>query len=94
MNVKIDAKAEKFIKSKGEDSITVWLEGCSSWGTKEPMPSVRMGKPDNINEYNHYQIGDINVYVKSDVVAKDDELKIKCVKLLWKEKLVVEGMVY
>jgi len=58
------------------------------------MPSVRMGKPDNINEYNHYQIGDINVYVKSDVVAKDDELKIKCVKLLWKEKLVVEGMVY
>jgi len=30
MNVKIDAKAEKFIKSKGEDSITVWLEGCSS----------------------------------------------------------------
>jgi hypothetical protein len=53
-----------------------------------------VGKPDNIEEYNHYQVGDIDVYVKSNVVAKDDELRIKCVKLLWKEKLVVEGMVY
>jgi hypothetical protein len=30
MNIKIDSKAEKFIKSKGENSIEVWLEGCSS----------------------------------------------------------------
>lgn len=94
MEIKIDSKAEKFIKSKGENSIAVWLEGCSSWGTSEPIPSVRMGKPDNMDEYNHYKVGDIDVYVKSNVIAKDDELRIKCVKLLWKEKLVVEGMAY
>ena len=94
MNIKIDSKAEKFIKSKGENSIEVWLEGCSSWGVNEPTPSVRVGKPSNIEDYNHYQVGDIDVYVKSNVIAKDDELRIKCVKLLWKEKLVVEGMVY
>lgn len=30
MKITIDPKAAKFIKSKGENSIEVWLEGCSS----------------------------------------------------------------
>lgn len=30
MKVILDPKAIKFIKSKNEDSITLWLEGCSS----------------------------------------------------------------
>lgn len=94
MNIKIDSKAEKFIKNKGENAIEVWLDGCSSWGVGEPTPSVKVGKPDNMEEYKHYKVGDIDVYVKNNVVAKDDELRIKAVKLLWKERLVVEGMVY
>lgn len=53
-----------------------------------------MGKPENIEDYNHYKSGDIDVYVKSDVLAKDDELKIRLVKILWNEKLAVEGMIY
>ncbi|NLX62437.1 MAG: hypothetical protein GXZ06_08080 [Tissierellia bacterium] len=53
-----------------------------------------MGKPDNIKDYNHHRVGDIDVYVKTDVVAKNDELTIKYSKFLWSEKLTVEGMVY
>ncbi len=30
MKIIIDEKAQKYIKSKGENSITAWLEGCSS----------------------------------------------------------------
>lgn len=30
MKVILDPKAVKFIKSKGSDAITLWLEGCSS----------------------------------------------------------------
>lgn len=94
MEILIDKKAKNFIKSKGEKAIEVWLEGCSSWGPSEPQPSVRMGKPENIEEFNRYKVDDIDVYVKSDVVAKDDKLKIKYTKILWKERLTVEGMLF
>lgn len=30
MNIKIDKKAEKYIKSKGEKAIEIWLQGCST----------------------------------------------------------------
>lgn len=30
MKVTLDPKAVKYIKSKGSDSVTLWLEGCSS----------------------------------------------------------------
>ncbi len=30
MKVTLDPKAVKFIKSKGSNAITLWLEGCSS----------------------------------------------------------------
>ncbi len=53
-----------------------------------------MGKPENIEEFNLHKVDDIDVYVKSDVVAKDDELKIKYTKILWKERLTVEGMLF
>ena len=94
MEILIDKKAKNFIKSKGEKAIEVWLEGCASWGPSEPQPSVRMGKPENIEEFNLHKVDDIDVYVKSDVIAKDDELKIKYTKILWKERLTVEGMLF
>lgn len=94
MKVKMDKKAEKFIKSKGEQAIEVWLEGCSSWGPSEPQPSVRMGKPENVEEFNLYKVEDIDVYVKSNVIAKDDELRVKYTKILWNERLIVDGMLF
>lgn len=30
MKITIDDKTKKYIRSKGETSITAWLEGCSS----------------------------------------------------------------
>ncbi len=39
-----------------------------------------------------HKVGDIEVYVKSDIKAKDDEIKIKYTKILWAEKLSVEGI--
>lgn len=94
MKITIDDKTKKYIKSKGENSITAWLEGCSSWGTSEPQPSVKMGKPENIVDYEKYDANGIETYVKTDVKAKDDTLTIKHSKLLWMEKLVVEGMIF
>lgn len=94
MNILIDDKTKKYIKSNKEDSITVFLQGCSSWGTSEPQPSVEMGKPKDEEDYDKYEVEDVTVYVKSDVNAKDDTLTIKHSKMLWMEKLVVEGMIF
>ena len=92
MKITIDNKALKFLKSKGESTLAIWIKGCSSWGTGEPQPSVSMGKPQDIDEYYTYKVGDIDVYVKSDVKAKDDEITVKYTKILWTEKLSVEGI--
>lgn len=92
MKVILEPKALEFIKSNGEDSVEAWLEGCSSWGTSEPKPSVKMGKPKDLEEYDKYEVDGIDIYVRADVITKNDELKINHSKLLWNEKLTVEGM--
>lgn len=94
MKVIIEDKAAKFIKSKGHDSIELWLEGCASWGVGEPQPSVKMGTPSELEDYNKYDAGGIDVYVNVDVNAKNDELKVKYSKILWNEKLTVDGMAF
>ena len=94
MKVVIDPKAEKFIKSQGENALEIWLEGCSSWGVGEPQPSVKVGKPANVDDYDKYEVDGIDAYVRCGVDAKNDELKIKYSKILFKEKLTVEGMMF
>lgn len=94
MKVTIEPKAKKYIQSKGEDSIRLWLEGCSSWGADEPKPSVQMGKPKELDDFDLYTIDGIKAYVDKGVQTKDDELIVKHAKVLWNEKLVVEGMAY
>lgn len=53
-----------------------------------------MGKPENVEEFNLYKVEDIDVYVKSNVIAKDDELRVKYTKILWNERLIVDGMLF
>lgn len=94
MKVIIDPKAKKFIESKGEDSIRLWLDGCGSWGPSEPKPSVEMGKPEEVEDFDLYTVDGINAYVDVGVITKNDELVIKHAKILFKEKLIVEGMAF
>lgn len=61
----------------------------------EPQPSVRMGKPEeDIDDFDKYDSDGIEIYVRCDVQAKNDELKVKYSKILWNEKLIVEGMLF
>ncbi len=53
-----------------------------------------MGKPADIDAYDKYQVGEIDAYVKRGVQAKNDELIIKYAKILFSEKLTVEGMMF
>lgn len=94
MKVIIDPKALKFIQSKNEDSIRLWLDGCGSWGPSEPKPSVEMGKPEELEDFDLYTIDGINAYVDVAVQTKNEELVVKHAKILWNEKLIVEGMAF
>lgn len=94
MKVIIDPKAKEFIESKGEDSIMLWLDGCGSWGPSDPKPSVEMGKPEELDDFDLYTVDGFNAYVDFQVEATDDELAIKLEESLMDEKLIVEGMKY
>ena len=54
-----------------------------------------MGKPKgNTDEYTMTTENGINVYVRDDVQAGEDGITVKYSKFLFKESLVVEGIVY
>ncbi|NLC04058.1 MAG: hypothetical protein GX787_07270 [Tissierellia bacterium] len=55
-----------------------------------------MGKPEDdvIEDFDLYQVDGINAYVDVGVLTKNDELIIKHAKVLFKERLVVEGMAF
>lgn len=96
MKVIIEPKAKKYIESKGEDTVRLWLDGCGSWGPSEPKPSVEMGKPEEseLDDFDLYEVDGIHAYVDVGVLTKDDELIVKHAKILFKEKLIVEGMAF
>ena len=55
-----------------------------------------MGKPEEeeLDDFDLYEVDGINAYVDVGVNAKNDELLVKHAKVLFKEKLVVEGMAF
>lgn len=54
-----------------------------------------MGKPgEDIDDYDKFTVDGINVYVRVDVQAGDNGIRIKHSKFLFKESIVVDGIVY
>ena len=48
----------------------------------------------NKEAYNLIKSGEFNVYVKNNISASNDTLSIKYKKVLFSEKLIVEGIVF
>lgn len=96
MNIQIDPKAVSFLKKHKMNDIHVFVNGCSSWGTGEPQPLVLMGKPkeDEASDYDIVNQDGINIWVRVDTQVGDDGLKIKYSKFLFKESIIVSGIVY
>ncbi len=55
-----------------------------------------MGKPEEseLDDFDLYEVDGIHAYVDVGVLTKDDELIVKHAKILFKEKLIVEGMAF
>ena len=95
MKINLNDQAAQFIKKAGREDINVFVKGCSSWGGSEPQPLVIMGKPSgDLAEYTMTPVNGINDYVRNDVQSGDDGITVKASKFLFKETLIVEGIVY
>lgn len=61
----------------------------------EPQPTVLPAEPRKDKEaYNLVKVGEFEVYVKKSITASNDTLSVKYKKVLFSEKLVVEGIVF
>ena len=94
MKVVVDPKVVNLIRKKGKDSITIWMEGCGSWGGSAEQPFVRMGQPiKDRDDYDAYDVDDITVFVRVDVMPKEnDTIYVDYYKLLWMERMVLRGI--
>ncbi len=53
-----------------------------------------MGKPSGeLSEYSIQDVDGVSVYIRNDVQANEEGIKIKYAKILFKESLIVEGVV-
>lgn len=93
MRIIVEDSAKKYLEKSNETEISILLSGCSAWGPAEPQPLVVMGKPlDDIDDYDVYEDNGIKVYVRVDVIAKDDEIKILYKKILFTGSLIAQGI--
>ncbi|UTC68550.1 hypothetical protein E4O01_13165 [Treponema sp. OMZ 790] len=61
----------------------------------EPQPVVSPAAPKkDKEEFNLIKSGDVDVYVKNKIKASNDTLSVKYKKVLFSEKLIVEGIVF
>ncbi len=94
MKIILDQKVLEYLKKKNSNELTVDIEGCASWGV-EPNPSVTLGKPkENIDDFDKYDVDGVTVYVTVAANTKSGELTIKYRKILFSEKLIVEGLAF
>ena len=95
MNINIDEKAIAYLKKQNSKAVTIDVIGCSSWGVGEPQPTVLPAEPrKNKEAYNLINVQDFDVYVKNNITASNNTLSIKYKKVLFSEKLIVEGIVF
>lgn len=93
MNVYIDKRAEEYIKSNSKDhSIKLYLEKFGGGWCVGHQLSVKIGKPSNIDSFNLYKVGDIDVYIASGMKTRNNEVKIGLSKILWVKALYADGL--
>lgn len=94
MEVLMNNDVKDYIVKKAKDnSIRVILVNSGSGWSPNFQPSVRMGKPSEEKEFKLIKVGDINVYVKSDLKFKDNLVEISLSRFLWTKYLNVKELV-
>lgn len=94
MNITIDKDAVEFIKKNTEDTSVILhtkTEGKACCGSMQ-SPAIMLGKPEKPESFDLYSIDEISVYIRKDIQAKKDGIRIFIKKFLGIKDLAVEGM--
>lgn len=98
MEFEIEPTALVYIKRKSQERI-IRLDmverpggACSCGGGQTPCyPSVRVGKPRNVESYEQISVEGVNVYYKATLARLFSKITIKIEKLLFIKTLVASG---
>lgn len=95
LDIRIDEESKEYIKEKNLKAISLYVQGCQSWGGVYYQPAVGEGIPsEKFNEhYNLYKVEDLDVYVRDDVRAGKNGLQVYLGSFYFRPKLFVKGMV-
>lgn len=93
MNIIVEDSARDKIKAKNTDAVYCELQMCTSWGGTRLEPTVYVGVPNNLGNFDRFEDNGITVYVKKGTPSVNGTLTITVGKFLWFEKLMVEGMI-
>ena len=92
MNIIISEKAKSFLKQKNINCLTLnMVRGSICWGSIS-LPNVEYLEPAALNEYNHYLVDNINVYIYKFVKAEVGELKFVFKNFLILKYVDVKGI--
>lgn len=92
MEIIIEDKAKEYIRKKAKDnSIKIELVEASNCWVPIVEPSVEMGKPKDISQYNVYELDDIKIYYKKEFRSMGEQIKIKLDRYLFMKYLKVDG---
>ena len=94
MNINLDKKAEDYIKDKsGNKTIQIGIKKVGGGWCQSYEPFVKMGEPFDKNSHKHHKVGEINVYIPSNIKAINNKISISHSKFLWINTLSVDGII-
>ena len=98
MEIHIEAEAWEYIKRKSQDEIitlNVVERPCGNCGCGggqwSRYPTVKVGKPKNVEDYEQTSIKGMTVYYRSALARLFARITIKIEKLLFIKSLVASG---
>ncbi|MEG6587057.1 CC/Se motif family (seleno)protein [Dendrosporobacter sp. 1207_IL3150] len=89
--LRVSDDVRDYVKNKG--GVVTISHGCDAGmccGRINLGPTVRLGKPDNLEDFNEYLLNGISVFVPLNFISPYS-LKIVLGKLLWFNTLHIEG---
>ena len=94
MKINMDGKAKEYIETKSSDkSINISINRVGSGWCQSFEPSVRMGRPYNIDTFDNYKVDNIDVYIQKGIIARHNEINIGLNKFIIFKSLNVDGII-
>ena len=93
MDIIIEKDSNNFIKKHCKDnSVTLFIKSPDGGWCSVQSPSVKLGKPLEVENYDMYTVDDINIFVIKNIQVKNNKLHIFLRKFLWIKELAVDGI--